>query len=187
MAVYSKPNNLKERLEGTQTEKNLHTALSGESQAHLRYKWFEARAREEGYIEISELFCTTAENEKEHAEIWFRCLGGWAETENNLDVAAAGENFEWSTMYSEFEETAKREGLDEIAALFGRVASIEKQHEENYRTTLAKLKYGELYHSSDENTKWICLNCGYVVTGKEPPQVCPTCAHPQGYFKKQEN
>ncbi len=186
MEVYTKEN-IADRLSGTETEKNLHTALSGESQAHLRYKWFEAKARKDGYIEIADLFCTTAENEKEHAEIWFRYLGGWSGSEKNLDVAAAGENFEWSTMYAEFEETARKEGLDEIADLFSRVASIEKQHEENYRTALANLKYGEMFHSNDENTMWICLNCGYIVTGKEPPRVCPTCSHPQGYFKKKTN
>ncbi len=183
MAVQTKGIALTERVKGTETEKNLHTALGGESQAYLRYKWFEERARDDGYIEVAQLFCDTAKNEMEHAEIWFRCLGGRAGTEHNLGVAADGENFEWSTMYDEFEKTARREGLDDIADLFSRVASIEKQHEENYRAILEKLSHGELYTSSSAETKWICLNCGYVATGKEPPNVCPTCSHPRGYFK----
>ncbi len=185
MAVYTENGTFAERIVGSQTEKNLHTALSGESQAYLRYKWFEKKAKDDGYIEVSELFKTTAANEMEHAEIWFRYLGGWAGTEKNLDVAASGEKFEWSTMYADFEKTAREEGFDVIADLFARVASIEKQHEENYREALTKVKNGEMFRSADANTKWICLNCGYVVTGKEPPKICPTCSHPQGYFKQQ--
>jgi len=135
-------------------------------------------------VEIADIFRETAENEREHAEIWFRYLGGWSSTEKNLDVAASGENFEWATMYSDFERTARAEGFDAIADLFARVASIEKRHEEAYRAALTQLKNGECFASTDESQKWICLNCGYVVTGKEPPQVCPTCLHPQGYFKR---
>ncbi len=183
MAVYTKPGVFAENIVGTQTEKNLHTALSGESQAYLRYKWFEEKARNDGYVEISELFRDTAANEMEHAEIWFKYLGGWSGTERNLEVAASGEQFEWETMYAEFEKTAREEGFEEIANLFSRVASIEKMHEENYRKALTKLKSGNVFSSDSESTKWICINCGYVVTGKEPPVVCPTCLHPQGYFK----
>ena len=183
MATYTKPGVFAENIVGTQTEKNLHTALSGESQAYLRYKWFEEKAKQDGYVEISELFRDTAANEMEHAEIWFRYLGGWSGTEHNLDVAASGENFEWSTMYAEFEQTAREEGFDAIADLFSRVASIEKQHEEAYRKAYEKVKSGRAFTSADSNTKWICINCGYVVTGSEPPKICPTCSHPQGYFK----
>ncbi len=172
-----------EKLAGTETEKNLHTALSGESQAYLRYKWFEKKAKNDGYVEISELFRDTAANEMEHAEIWFKYLGGWSSTEKNLEVAEKGELFEWSTMYKEFAETAKKEGFTVIAELFSRVASIEKQHEENYKKSLDQLKKGECFRSA-ESVKWICINCGYVVEGKEPPSVCPTCLHPQGYFKR---
>lgn len=183
MATYTKPGVFAENIVGTQTERNLHTALSGESQAYLRYKWFEAKAKEDGYVAVSELFRDTASNEMEHAEIWFRYLGGWSGTERNLDVAASGENFEWSTMYADFEKTAREEGFDVIADLFARVATIEKQHEENYRAALKKLKDGEMFSSNNMAEKWICINCGYVVEGKEPPMVCPTCSHPQGYFK----
>lgn len=184
MATYTKPGVFAENIVGTQTEKNLHTALSGESQAYLRYQWFEKKAREDGFVEISELFRDTAANEKEHAEIWFRYLGGWSSTERNLDVAAAGEQFEWVTMYAEFEKTAREEGLDVIADLFARVASIEKMHEEHYRQALEKVKKGECFTSDSTSTKWICINCGYIAEGKEPPKICPTCSHPQGYFKR---
>ncbi|MBQ9773639.1 MAG: rubrerythrin family protein [Clostridia bacterium] len=175
-----------EQLAGTQTERNLHTALSGESQAYLRYKWFEEKAKSDGYVEISELFRDTAANEMEHAEIWFKYLGGWSGTERNLDVAASGEKFEWETMYADFERTAREEGFEEIANLFSRVASIEKMHEENYRKALNRVKNGEAFTSNSASTKWICINCGYVVEGKTPPAICPTCSHPQGYFKIQQ-
>ena len=185
MAGYIKQGVFAENIVGTETEKNLHTALSGESQAYLRYKWFEKKAKDDGYVAISEVFRDTAANEMEHAEIWFRYLGGWSGTEKNLDAAASGEKFEWETMYAEFEKTARAEGFDAIADLFARVASIEKQHEENYRKALTELRNGEVF-SSETSVKWICINCGYVVEGKEPPKVCPTCSHPQGYFKKQK-
>ena len=187
MAGYNKPGVFAENIVGSETEKNLHTALSGESQAYLRYKWFEKKAKEDGYVEISELFRDTAANEMEHAEIWFQYLGGWSGTEKNLDAAASGEHFEWSTMYSDFEKTARQEGFDVIADLFARVASIEKMHEENYQKALNKVKNGEVFQANDAQTKWICINCGYVVTGKEPPKICPTCSHPQGYFKIKQN
>lgn len=187
MAAYTKPGVFADNIVGTETEKNLHTALSGESQAYLRYKWFEQKAMDDGYVAIAELFRDTAANEREHAEIWFRYLGGWSGTEKNLDAAASGEKFEWETMYADFEKTARAEGFDAIADLFARVASIEKQHEEAYRQALAEVKNGETFTSNDPYTKWICINCGYVVEGKEPPKVCPTCSHPQGYFKKKQN
>ena len=183
MAGYTKSGVFAENIVGTQTERNLHTALSGESQAYLRYKWFEKKAKQDGYVEISELFRDTAANEMEHAEIWFKYLGGWGGTERNLETGASGEQFEWETMYAEFEKTAREEGFEEIANLFARVASIEKMHEANYRKALVKVRDGKVFTSESAETKWICINCGYVVTGKEPPAVCPTCRHPQGYFK----
>ncbi len=187
MATYTKPGVNAERLIGTQTERNLHTALSGEAQAYLRYKWFEEKARQDGYVAIGELFRETAANESAHAEIWFRYLGGWSGTEKNLEVAASGENFEWSTMYAEFEQTAREEGFEEIAKLFSRVAGIERQHEENYRKALGEVKSGKCFSKEDPTTRWICLHCGYVVTGTEPPAICPTCSHPQGWFREESN
>lgn len=174
-----------EQLKGTKTEQNLHTALSAESQAYLRYKWFEKKARNDGYISVANLFKTTADNEAEHAEIWFRYLGSYSATERNLDAAAGGEHFEWATMYSQFADEAREEGFPILAALFERVASIEKQHESNYRTAQNEILQNRMFSSESTQTKWICLNCGYVVSAKEPPALCPVCAHPQGYFEKQ--
>lgn len=176
-----------EQLKGTKTEENLHTALSGESQAYLRYKWYESKAKKDGYEEIARIFSETAGNEKEHAEIWFKFLGGWSTTENNLNAAAGGEHFEWATMYAEFAEVAKQEGFASLSRLFERIASIEKAHEERYVKYLNEVRNGEVFTSGSDETKWICLNCGYVVTAKEPPAVCPACQHPQGYFKKQSS
>ena len=187
MATYVKNGITPESLKGTKTEQNLHTALSGESQAYLRYRWFEKKAKEDGYVEIADIFRETAENEKEHAEIWFRYLGGWSSTQNNLDAAAGGEHFEWSTMYAEFEQTARDEGFEALAFLFAKVADIEKRHEARYREYMNKVKKGTCFTSDSTDTKWICLNCGHVVTGKEPPKMCPVCSHEQGYFKKMEN
>lgn len=174
----------KEKLAGTRTEQNLHTALSAESQAYLRYKWFESQAKKDGYEAIAQLFARTAENEKEHAEIWFRHLGGWSTTERNLNVAADGEHFEWATMYDEFAATAREEGMESIAELFGRVADIEREHEKNYRTEMTALQNGTVFASDSEKTRWICLNCGHIAEGKQPPSVCPVCSHPQGWFQR---
>ena len=174
-------------LKGSKTEQNLHTALSGESQAYLRYKWFERKAKNDGYVSISRLFAETAANEMEHAEIWFRYLGGYKDTAKNLETAAGGEHFEWETMYAQFAEEAKAEGFTVIADLFEKVASVEKQHEENYRRMLSELQEDRIFKSTDKETRWICLNCGYVVTGSEPPAYCPTCAHPKGYFEKKQH
>lgn len=185
MASYVEGGITPESLKGSKTEQNLHTALSGESQACLRYKWFEKKARADGYEEIANIFCETAGNEMEHAEIWFRYLGGWSSTERNLETAARGENFEWSTMYAEFEATAREEGFDAVADLFAKVAAIEKMHEERYEKYRAEVKNGTCFAATDADTKWICLNCGHVAVGKEPPKICPVCSHPQGYFKKQ--
>ena len=186
MSDYLKTSVEYEKLKGTKTEVNLHTALSGESQAYLRYKWFEAKAKKDGYVEIADIFCETADNEKEHAEIWFNYLGGLGDTERNLDAAASGEHFEWESMYAQFAAEAREEGFEPLAKLFERVASIEKMHEARYAKYKNRLANGELFTSSSETTKWICLNCGYVVEAKEPPAVCPTCMHPKGYFKKEE-
>ncbi len=182
MASYTKTGMMSESIAGSKTEQNLHTALSGESQAYLRYRWFERKARQDGFVSVAELFATTADNEREHAEIWFRYLGGWSSTERNLEAAASGEHFEWATMYDEFEKTAREEGFEAIAELFSKVAAIERSHEENYRRELGKIKDGEMFRSNDAETKWICLNCGHVMSGKEPPEICPVCSHPQGYF-----
>lgn len=184
MASYTMQDNIVESLKGTRTEQNLHTALSGESQAYLRYKWFEEKAKTDGYVDISKIFYETAENEKEHAEIWFRYLGGWGSTERNLETAAGGEHFEWETMYAEFAATARAEGFEQLAYLFEQVAAIEKRHEERYLQYLKDVKDGTVFTSESTATKWICLNCGHVVTAKEPPQICPVCSHPQGYFAK---
>ena len=184
MAVYTKPGVFAENIVGTETEKNLHTALSGESQAYLRYKWFEKKAKEDGFVEISQLFRDTASNEMEHAEIWFRYLGGWSDTQDNLKSAASGEHYEWTSMYAQFAEEAKAEGFDYLAGLFERVASIEKMHEERYTSYHKALIEKTLLSSDDANTKWICLNCGYVVTAKEPPQKCPVCQAESGHYKK---
>ena len=185
MELYPKAGISAERLKGTKTEENLHTALSGESQAYLRYRWFEKKARQDGFVEIAEIFSETANNEKEHAEIWFKYLGGWSSTEKNLDAAAKGEHFEWESMYADFAKTAREEGFGQIAVLFDNVAAIEKRHEERYREFYNSVKNGNVFTSDDSQTKWICLNCGHVATGKEPPKICPTCSVDQGYFKRQ--
>ncbi|MBR2387701.1 MAG: rubrerythrin family protein [Clostridia bacterium] len=186
MSDYLKTSIEPERLKGTKTEQNLHTALSGESQAYLRYKWFEAKAKKDGYVDVASIFCETAGNEKEHAEIWFNYLGGLGDTEHNLSVAANGEHFEWESMYAQFAKEAREEGFEPLALLFERVASIEKMHEARYRCQYNKIKNGEMFKSNSSHTKWICLNCGYIIEGSEPPAVCPTCMHPKGYFKAQE-
>ncbi|MEE1116551.1 MAG: rubrerythrin family protein [Clostridia bacterium] len=184
MADYVKSGVDVESLKGTKTEQNLHTALSGESQAYLRYKWFEEKAKADGFVEISQIFAETAGNEKEHAEIWFKYLGGYSSTEKNLNTAAGGEHFEWETMYAEFAREAREEGFETIAFLFDKIASIEKMHEERFVKYLNKVRDGKMFTSESPQPRWICLNCGYVVEGKEPPKFCPACQHPQGYFKE---
>ena len=186
MEANAKPAADIEMLKGTKTEQNLHTALSGESPAFLRYKWFEKKAKSDGYVEISQLFRDTAANEAEHAEIWFRYLGGYGSTERNLDAAAGGEHFEWATMYAQFAEEARAEGFGAVADLFDRVAGIEKQHEENYRKRLDAVRAGTVFTATPA-VKWICLNCGYVLEATEPPAFCPACSHPRGYFTKAKN
>lgn len=174
-------------LEGTKTAQNLMTAFAGESQARNKYTYYAAAARKEGYEQIGELFELTANNEKEHAKIWFKLLGGIKNTKDNLKDAAAGENGEWTEMYPEFAKTAKEEGLDSIAALFEKIAEIEKEHEERYRSLLSNMEKNEVFKKPEEQT-WICRNCGHVHTGTSAPMVCPACAHPQAYFElKAEN
>ena len=169
-------------LAGTKTEQNLRTAFAGESQARNKYSYFAEAAKKEGYEQIAQIFRTTADNEKAHAKVWFKLLGGISDTKNNLETAAQGEHSEWTEMYAEFEKTAKEEGFDSIARLFAQVAAIEKEHEERYRTYLADVEKKEVFKKSEEKT-WICRNCGHRHQGAEAPMACPVCTHPQAYFE----
>ena len=174
-------------LKGTKTEANLLAAFAGESQARNKYTYFASKAKKEGYEQIAAIFEETANNEKEHAKMWFKLLGGIGATADNLKAAADGENFEWTDMYVQFAKEAREEGFDKIAALFEGVAKIEKDHEERYRKLLANIE-GGLVFSRDGDMIWICRNCGHVHVGKAAPEVCPVCAHPQKYFElKSEN
>lgn len=172
---------------GTQTEKNLRTAFAGESQARNKYTYFASVAKKEGFEQIADIFEKTANNEKEHAKMWFKELNELGSTMQNLASASDGENYEWTDMYKGFAETARSEGFTRIAFLFEEVAKIEKEHEERYRKLLANVKDG-LVFSRDGDKIWQCRNCGHIVIGKEAPKVCPVCAHPQSYFEiKKEN
>ncbi len=176
-------------LKGTKTEQNLMTAFAGESQARNKYTYFASKAKKEGYVQIAKIFEETADNEKEHAKLWFKLLEGGSvkDTISNLKAAAEGENFEWTDMYDGFAKEAKEEGFDEIAALFEGVAAIEKEHEERYRRLLERVE-GEVVFSRDGDVIWQCSNCGHICVGKKAPEVCPVCAHPQAYFQvKAEN
>ena len=176
-------------LKGSKTEANLMAAFAGESQARNKYTYFASKAKKDGYEQIASIFLETAENEKEHAKIWFKLLNGGEipSTEENLLAAAEGENYEWTDMYEEFAKTAREEGFDHIAFLFEGVAKIEKEHEERYRKLLSNVKE-ELVFSKDGDKIWKCRNCGHIVIGKEAPDVCPICAHPRSYFEiKAEN
>ncbi len=174
-------------LKGTKTEANLMTAFAGESQARNKYTYFASKARKDGYVQIAQLFEETANNEKEHAKIWFKLLGGIGSTAENLKSAAEGENYEWTDMYATFAKEAHEEGFEHIARLFEQVAAIEKEHEERYLKLLSNVE-GELVFSRDNDVIWQCQNCGHIVIGKKAPQVCPVCAHPQAYFHiKAEN
>ena len=167
---------------GTQTEKNLEAAFAGESQARNKYTYFASVAKKEGYEQIAALFLKTAENEKEHAKLWFKELEGIGDTAHNLVEAANGENYEWTDMYAGFAETAKAEGFPELAAKFRLVAAIEKQHEERYRALLKNIETAQVFEKSEVKV-WECRNCGHIIVGAKAPQVCPTCAHPQSYFE----
>ena len=175
-------------LKGTRTEANLMAAFAGESQARNKYTYYASKAKKDGYEQIAALFLETAENEKEHAEIWFKLLhDGIPSTEINLADAAAGENYEWTDMYAGFAKEARDEGFDEIAALFEGVAKIEKEHEERYLKLLENIKEGVVF-SKDGDAIWKCRNCGHIVIGKKAPELCPVCAHPKAYFEiKAEN
>ena len=174
-------------LKGTKTLENLMTALAGESQARNKYTYYASQAKKDGYEQISRIFQETAENEKEHAKMWFKLAEGIGTTEENLLAAAAGENYEWTDMYKEFAETAKEEGFPEIAAKFALVGAIEKEHEERYRALAKNVQEGKTFEKEEE-VLWQCINCGYQVVAKKAPQVCPACNHPQSYFQvKAEN
>lgn len=176
------------KLKGTKTEANLQAAFAGESQARNKYTYYASKAKKDGYVQIADIFEETANNEKEHAKMWYKLLNdGIGSTEENLKDAAEGENYEWTDMYAGFAKEAREEGFEEIAALFEGVAAIEKEHEERYRKLLANIE-GRLVFSKDGDTIWQCANCGHICVGKEAPEVCPVCAHPQAYFQvKAEN
>ena len=167
---------------GTQTEKNLHAAFAGESEARNKYTYFASKAKKEGYEQIAALFLQTAENEKEHAKLWFKELNGIGNTAENLAAAAAGENYEWTDMYEGFAKTAEAEGFPELAAKFRGVAAIEKHHEERYRALLHNVEAKEVFAKSEVKV-WECRNCGHIVVGTKAPDVCPVCNHPQAYFE----
>lgn len=175
-------------LKGTKTEANLMTAFAGESQARNKYTYYASKAKKDGYVQIAALFEETANNEKEHAKIWFKLLhDGMPSTVENLKDAAEGENYEWTDMYAGFAKTAREEGFEDIAKLFEGVAAIEKEHEERYRKLLKNIE-GDLVFSKDGDVIWECRNCGHIVIGKKAPDICPVCAHPQSYFQvKAEN
>lgn len=168
--------------QGTKTEQNLRDAFSGESEARNKYTFFASVAKQEGYEQIAAIFQKTAENEKEHAEIWFKELGGIGTTDQNLLSGAEGEHFEWSDMYEGFAKTAEEEGFPTLAAKFRLVAGVEKQHEERYRALLHNVEMKEVFERSEVKI-WECRNCGHIVVGMKAPQVCPVCAHPQAYFE----
>ncbi len=171
-------------LKGSKTEANLMTAFAGESQARTKYTFYASKAKKDGYVQIANLFEETANNEKEHAEIWFKLLHGGeiADTATNLKDAAAGENYEWTDMYAGFAKVAEEEGFKQIAALFSKVAAIEKEHEERYLALLKNVEDG-LVFSRDGEMIWKCSNCGHVHVGKKAPAMCPVCSHPQAYFE----
>ena len=174
-------------LKGTKTEKNLMAAFAGESQARNKYTYFASVAKKEGYEQISAIFQKTADNEKEHAKLWFKALGELGNTAQNLLAAAEGENYEWTDMYDTFAKEADEEGFHELAEKFRGVALIEKSHEERYRALLSNVEMQKVFEKSEE-TMWECRNCGHLVIGKKAPEVCPVCAHPQSYFEvRKEN
>lgn len=167
---------------GTQTEKNLEAAFAGESQARNKYTYFAYVAKKQGFEQIADLFLKTANNEKEHAKMWFKELNGIGDTAENLLAAAEGENYEWTDMYEDFAKTAEEEGFTELAHKFRLVAAIEKHHEERYRALLRNVETAEVFKRSEIKV-WECRNCGHIVVGKEAPEVCPVCNHPQSYFE----
>ena len=174
-------------LKGSKTEQNLLAAFAGESQARNKYTYFASVAKKEGYEQIAAIFLNTADNEKEHAKMWFKALGELGNTAENLAAAAAGENYEWTDMYATFAKEAEEEGFMELAAKFKMVAKIEKAHEERYRALLSNVEMQKVFEKSEE-IMWECRNCGHLVIGKKAPQICPVCAHPQSFFEvRKEN
>ncbi len=167
---------------GTQTEKNLLAAFAGESQARNKYTYFASKAKKDGFEQISALFLKTADNEKEHAKLWFKELNGIGSTAENLEDAANGENYEWTDMYEGFAKTAEEEGFKELADKFRMVAEIEKKHEERYRALLKNVEMQEVFKKSEVKV-WECRNCGHIVIGEKAPEICPVCAHPQAFFE----
>ncbi|MBQ0056004.1 MAG: rubrerythrin family protein [Synergistaceae bacterium] len=167
---------------GTQTEKNLQAAFAGESQARNKYTYFASKAKKEGFEQIAALFLKTADNEKEHAKMWFKELEGIGDTAQNLAAAAEGENFEWTDMYAGFAKTAEEEGFHALAEKFRAVAAIEKSHEERYRALLNNVETKQVFAKSEVKV-WECRNCGHIVVGTNAPDICPVCAHPQAYFE----
>ena len=168
--------------EGTKTEMNLRAAFSGESEARNKYTYFASKAKKDGYEQIAAIFLKTAENEKEHAKLWFKELSGIGTTAENLSSAADGENYEWTDMYEEFAKTADEEGFHELAEKFRGVAAIEKHHEERYRALLENVETARVFEKSEVKV-WECRNCGHIVVGTKAPEICPVCAHPQAYFE----
>ncbi len=174
-------------LKGSKTEKNLMTALAGEAEARTKYTFFASVAKKEGYEQIAEIFLKTAENEKEHAKLWFKALGYLGDTASNLLDAANGENYEWTDMYERFAREAEEEGFTELAARFRGVAKIEKSHEERYRALLKNVEMQQVFEKA-EMTIWECRNCGHLVMGKKAPEICPVCNHPKSFFEvRKEN
>lgn len=170
-------------LKGTKTEANLKAAFAGESEARNKYTYYASQAKKDGYIQIANIFQETADNEKEHARMWFKLLhDGMPDTMTNLEDAAAGENYEWTDMYANMAKDAREEGFDYIAFLFEKVAEIEKEHEARYRKLIENIQKGKVF-AKDGQTVWICTNCGHIHVGESAPEVCPVCAHPQAYFQ----
>ena len=169
-------------LKGSKTEQNLRAAFSGESEARNKYTYFASVAKKEGYEQIAAIFQKTADNEKEHAKLWFKALGELGDTAANLAAAAEGENYEWTDMYDTFAKEAEEEGFTKLAYQFRAVAAIEKAHEERYRALLANVEMQKVFEKAEE-TMWECRNCGHLVMGKKAPEICPVCAHPKSYFE----
>ena len=176
---------MKTKYAGTKTEQNLWAAFAGESKARNQYTYFASKAKKEGYEQIAALFLKTAENEKEHAKLWFKELNGINDTKDNLLAAANGENYEWTDMYENFAKTAEEEGFKELAAKFRLVGEIEKHHEERYRALLKNVETNSVFEKSEVKI-WECRNCGHIVVGTKAPEICPTCNHPQSYFEISE-
>lgn len=173
------------KYEGTQTEKNLKAAFAGESMARNKYTFFSSKAKKDGFEQIAAIFLKTADNEKEHAKMWFKELNGIGDTAENLNAAAEGENYEWTDMYANFAKTAEEEGFPELAKKFRMVGAIEKAHEERYRALLKNVQMQEVFKKSEVKV-WECRNCGHIVVGEKAPEICPVCAHPQAYFEVRE-